>query len=1039
MITVLKAYTLSECMETLADCIACLEKKGEENLIFCEDRLTLVAEKSLVNRLGGSFLTQVTTFTRFLGAKNKALTKQGSVMAIGKVMAELQRQNRLQCFDTIARIGNNAGSIYETIAQFSASEITPEIIQNAIPELTSDTLKRKLSDLALIYQGYLNFLDDNEYMDESRYLSVLPTILANHKKLKETNVFFLCYDSFTAQAVKTLCSAFKHAKNVYGVFCAGEEDLYTNKPLNTFIATAKRFEEPIIKECGKPLDGDAELLRKALFTPEALMKGKKQTDKIQIFEAEDKSAEAEFVAIQIKKALAENPDLRYRDFAVLLPELSAYSLPIKRAFYEYGIPFYIDEKHSLLKHPLSRFLLDCLRVVKERFSPSSVQSLTGNYFFGESDEYRNYLLKFANYRMGATREIKQNEAVDNAFDRTMLEEGRKRLLLATHGISQNATGRGYCARIRKIISDFDVAKKLELLNTPDVDEAHKGYLAQVMDTLEKVLIEAELLTGDVVLSVAEFSTILQNGLEATEISLIPAKADAVFIGDITESRIEKVHTLFAMGMTDEVPKTQSDASIISDREITQLKNVQAMLEPTVLEVNLRHRESVCLNLCTFMQNLFLTYATPSDGSEPSLSEVFRYVNGVFGDKVKRPKTLSETELAYRCSAPVPAVRRLIIEKQEFENRKENSQRIYSSIYTALDKLSVSEKDEYLEEQDRQVCVDRGEELFFKGGKISPTSLENYFTCPFKHFIERGLKLKEREETAVLAVDSGNFIHELLEIVTKKTDELSSEEELKAFAKQTGEEIMKKPVYSSQSDTASGLFFSEKLLQEGVEVSLAVYRQLKNSLFSVEATEKTVSTPDIYGKVDRVDSTDNFVRVIDYKTGSIDDDATSYYVGKKLQLQLYMSSLKGEKVPAGVFYFPASVSYGDEENRFRMKGFMNGNPDALMAGDINITADKQSEYFPASLKNTSSKKVMDEEVFRDFLDYSVLLARQGANELKEGYIAPTPYGETCTYCKYGGMCGFNPTTCTPRKESGIEPKKIAEIAREVRDGKEEHDE
>ncbi len=1038
MITILKAYTLSECMKTMADYIASLEEKGQQNLIFCEDRLTLIAERAIVKRLGGSFLTRVTTFTRFLGAKNKSLTKQGSVMAVGEVMAKLQKQNKLQCFDTIVGIGNSAGCIYETLAQFSASEITPEILRNAIPELQSDTLKRKLTDLALIYQGYLDFLTANDYMDESRYLSVLPSVIEKDKTIKNANVFFLCYDSFTAQAVQTLCSAFKNAKSVYGVFYAGEEDLYTNKALNTFLSTAKRFETPIIKECGQPLDGDAEILREALFTPESLTKPKKTTDKIHVFEAEDKATEAEFVAVQIKKALAENSQLRYRDFAVLLPELGEYSLSIKRAFVEYGIPYFIDEKRSLIRHPLSRFLLDCFRVVKEKYSASSVQSLTENYFFGESDEYRNYLLKFANYRFGAKKDIKQSEAVDALFDRKALEAGRARLLLATQDILTNATGRTYCACVRKILADFDAENKLKFLQERTLDVARKSYLAQIMPSLESVLIEAEMLIGDAKLSVAEFSTILQNGLEATEISLIPLKADAVFLGDITESRIEKVHTLFAMGMTDAVPKTQGDDSIVSDREITQMQNVQALLEPTVAEVNLRHRESACLNLCTFMQNLFLSYATPSDGSEPSRSEIFQYVEGVFKG-IERKKTFTEEELTYRCSAVVPAVRRLLIEKHEYENRRQSAQRVYSSIYTALDKLSVREKDEYLVEREGQVRIERGEELFFRHGKISPTSLENYFTCPFKNFVERGLKLKEREETAVLSVDSGNFIHELLEIVTKKTDEIATEEELKIFAKKTGEEIMQKPVYSSQADTASGLFFSEKLLQEGVDVSLAVYRQLKNSLFSVEDTEKTISTPDIYGKVDRIDSTDKFVRVIDYKTGSIDDNATSYYVGKKLQLQLYMSSLKGEKVPAGVFYFPASVNYGDEDNRFRMRGFVNGDEEALRAGDIHITEEKQSEYFPASLKNERSKRVMDEDVFRDFLDYSVFLARQGAKELKEGYIAPTPYEETCTYCKYGGMCGFNPATCSPRKEENIEPKQIAEIARVAREGKEKTDE
>ena len=290
---------------------------------------------------------------------------------------------------------------------------------------------------------------------------------------------------------------------------------------------------------------------------------------------------------------------------------------------------------------------------------------------------------------------------------------------------------------------------------------------------------------------------------------------------------------------------------------------------------------------------------------------------------------------------------------------------------------------------------------------------------------------------MLAVDSGNFVHELLETAAKKFSELKTEEEMRTFAMQAGTEILKRPVYAAQSDTASGLFFSDKLLAEGAEVAVAAFRQVKNSEFVVEETERSVKTDAFVGKIDRVDGTEKYVRVIDYKTGAIDDTAVSYYTGRKLQMQLYMSAIKGERIPAGVFYFPASVDYGDEETgKFRMKGFLNGDEEALRCGDNAIAEDKQSEYFPAALKNARSKRVMDESTFRDFLDYSVFVARQGCKELKDGYIAPSPYGKSCEYCKYGGMCGFNRDTCSTRVEASIDPAAIAEIARETREGKED---
>ena len=62
---ILNAYTLSECMDLMAERVELFERNGERNIIFCEDRLTLIAERAITRRMGGTFLSSVTTFARF--------------------------------------------------------------------------------------------------------------------------------------------------------------------------------------------------------------------------------------------------------------------------------------------------------------------------------------------------------------------------------------------------------------------------------------------------------------------------------------------------------------------------------------------------------------------------------------------------------------------------------------------------------------------------------------------------------------------------------------------------------------------------------------------------------------------------------------------------------------------------------------------------------------------------------------------------------------------------------------------------------------
>lgn len=1050
MNAIVKAYTLSECMDAMATYANAYEAAGGKNLIFCEDRLTLIAERALIRGTGGTFSSAVSTFARFLKTDGHALTKQGSVMAVGEVMTRLQREEKLKCFKTVAGIGNNARSIYETLAQFSASEITPDVLKESLAQLPEDMLKKKVQDLALIFEGYNEFLRDGGFVDESRYLSLLPKRIREENSLKGYNVFFVGYSSFTAQAKETIRAALDTAENVIGIFCAGEEELYANRAAAAFERVCEERGKVRVVEFGTPLDGEAEILRKGLFNPER--KGLPvHTEKVSIFEAGDKATECEYAAAKIRREMAEK-DLHFRDFAVLTPDTASYALPLKKAFSEYGIPFFIDEKKSLKNHPLSRFLLDAFRVVKENFSSLSVQSLCSNFFFGDGDNYRNYLLKYANYRGGAKKDIKTDKNVAEQYDIAYLNACKEKLETATKNIKTEGQGRVYCDAIEQILVDFKVKDRLQELQDDIDDVAQKGFLAQIYRALEGVLAEARLLTRDKILKVAEFEAILRDGLDATQISLIPLKADAVFIGDIADSRIEKVNVLFAMGMTDAVPRSAGDTAIISDKEIKRLEEVQAYLEPTVAEVNLRGRESVCLNLCAFLDKLYLSYPLAADGSEPSLSEIFRDVDALFceenGGKLLRRKKFSAEDLVYKCSAAAPLLREYLAEKKAYESGKTNSSVLQSTLFTALDKLSVTEKDDYLEERGGQVSIEKGKELFFRGDKVSPTALEGYFACPFKHFAERGLKLKEREETAVMAVDSGNFIHELLEKTLVETENVATEEQMRIYARQEGEKILQKPVYSMQKDTESGKFFTKKLLGEGVEVAVAAYRQLRNSEYRIENLEQNVDGRFFHGKVDRVDGSvcseeekqngkKEYVRVVDYKTGRIDDSASAYYTGRKLQMQLYMTEIKGERVPAAVFYFPAALDYASvEDGRFRMKGFMNGSEEALRCGDKDIKEGEKSEYFPAALKNAGNvKRVMDEEIFRDFIDYSTLVAYQGYTELKEGYMQATPYQKSCEYCKYGGMCGYCKDVSEPRKEEKIDPKGIANIVKKIREGEE----
>ncbi|MBQ8374785.1 MAG: exodeoxyribonuclease V subunit gamma [Clostridia bacterium] len=1053
MVKIVNAYTLSECLDAMGETVEKYEAMGQRNIVFCEDRLTLVAERALMRRLGGSFLTEVTTFSRFLQTDRKQLSRQGSVMKVGEIMLALQAEGLLKCFTSADSVAANAKCIYEQLAQFSASELTSGQLKENVENISDEdgALKNKMRDLALVYERYDEFLQTSGYLDEGKYLSLLPACIKATKGIERTNIFFLCYSSFTAQAMKTVSAAIDAAANVVGVFFAGEEEIYTNQAYARFAECANQKGKAYALNKGEPLDGEAEVLRRGFFSMSEVAlagsEGRYRTDKVHIFAAPDKTGEAEFVAVNIKKLLMQDPEMRYRDFAVLTPSVEEYSLALKKAFREYSIPYSIDERISLKRHPLSKFILAVIETKQEKYTPAAVDRVLKNVFFGESDGYRNYLLKYSNYRGGAKRDLKFTKEKRKAGDEDVLpffggEEYlsgcRERLIGAVELFKTKATGVAYCEAVKALLTSFRAKETLDKLIESAEDEGTRSYLSQIEKNIRKVLDELCQIAGGKVLSLAEFAAVLEGGLEATEIAPNPLRLDAVFVGDLTDSRIERVEVLFALGMTDAVPRRSDDANLVTDRDKEKLKEIKTVLEPMVEEVNGRSRESACLNLCTFTRGLYLTYPLGSNGENPALSDIFYYIKELFATKEGFPlteeKNYSAADFAYRCGAVAPAARQLLCELNEYETQKIDERREFASLYAALSRRGELPKcfgvlDEGVK------TIENAEELFFQRGVLSPSTLEGYFACPYKNFAERGLKLKEREETAVLATDTGNFIHALLERVTEKVREFDTEEAFANFANEVGRGLMNDGSAASQTDTAAGKYSQEKLLKEGVTVARAVYRQVQDSGFTEQRTEQTVSTADFYGKVDRVDESDKFVRVIDYKTGRIDATPVAYYTGQKLQMELYMSAVRGEKTPAGVLYFPASEDFRDsEDGRFRMQGFLNGDSEALLCGDRNLTDENKSEYFEAKLTdNARLEKVMDGETFMQFLDYGIYLSRGAIKEIREGFIAPSPYKGSCDYCKFGGMCGFHKEVHAVRSEERITPKKIAAIAKAHKEG------
>ena len=86
MIRIYGEPTTEEALARLSRCADAAEERRERTLIFCEDSLTLLAERAVLRGSGATFLTEVTTFARFLEGDRQVLSKEGSVAAISAML-----------------------------------------------------------------------------------------------------------------------------------------------------------------------------------------------------------------------------------------------------------------------------------------------------------------------------------------------------------------------------------------------------------------------------------------------------------------------------------------------------------------------------------------------------------------------------------------------------------------------------------------------------------------------------------------------------------------------------------------------------------------------------------------------------------------------------------------------------------------------------------------------------------------------------------------------------------------------------------------
>lgn len=1025
-------------------------------IVLVPDGKTIMAERYLLKNCPTGAFSNIYIYTlkrllnKIAPLNNKlVLNKTAGTMIVRKIV--LENLDKLVCFKKTAGTNGFAEIIYGTISQLKSSGVSVADFYDMLSGVKAST-KIKMQDIAFLYDEYQQFIE-NRYIDQSDLYSILDSSIDKSEFVKNSNIYFVGYESITSEAIgvcKTLIGVCK--KFVVG--CSymsniGNGHIADNEIFNKFkhIADQKNYQY-IPQKYKQPLSADFRHIQENLYAYPA--KTKHGTDNIEIGCALDVGGEVDWVAQKIA-GLVKN-GARYKNIALVVNGLESYQEKIEDVFSQYGFSYFISKPYDYSNHPLFKLIKSYLEICRKNFDKNACIGFLSNILVEKNeylDDFINYVnqyginyAKFTKPFMVFDEKILSKEQFDN------VENLRAFLVQSVGNFDvRKSTAGEYAVQVENMLDNLQILQKLEnLQNLQSQDKVSQSITMQAYKKFEVIIDQIKTFLGEEEMSLDMFQSILLGGLTVTDVSVIPTSMDSITISSNADGLLD-IDYLFILNATEgNFPLKQQDCGIISDSEILQLNGKSSKtIEPTIKTINRRERYKAYETLLRANKKVLLSFNNGSGENLLKQSNIIDQLINMFGGEecLRVEKHSSEFNISpnsYKqdienqlCSKnqAIKYVCSQIGNKRTFGNFSDVS--LVNASYFASQKY-MPENLQYVlkninkSEDYRLLCA---KELYFTNGKTSTSQLEQYFECPFLFFTRYGVRLKENLSSKLKALDVGNILHKVAEIFMQKLIKNNNLD-----VKKTSQNIVRE-IIKNEYIEEDNKFLLKIVSEEAVRLCEKLQDEYIHSFYKPKMLEQSFGKDkklgevgltrgvSLEGKIDRVDTCDDRFRIIDYKTGKIEDNIKRVFYGKKIQLVTYLLAMqKSGLKPGAVVYFPIRNEFSTESKKpGKMKGFFINNADQILKMDTTLNEDKLSSDVidikfnkpkngEFNLRNSAN--IFSDSQFEDLQNYVKKLCSGAVKEILDGYIMPSPIRLSesdkyhCTTCQFAGVCGVDKT-------------------------------
>lgn len=940
---------------------------GKPLILIVPEQATFQAEYTWATLPGlqGVIGSQVLSFGRLA---YRLLQEQGGATLLpiddlGKQMVLrmlLERyRDQLTLFHRSAQQPGFVGKLARMVSECKSFGISVEQLDQA--EWGSGTLTQKLHDLGVIINAYDAYLE-GKYYDTDEMMSRVATMVAESAYLQDAEIWIDGFTGFTAMEYRMVEQLLRHARQVTIALCLdpAEREMEVDELalFHPTITTYQRISR-IAREAGVSMDEPILLTvqrrfanspslshlerhlfhwRKPGYSPSAA-----REDEVVLTAAANRRAEVEAVALQIL-SLARDHGCRWREMAILLRDIMPYADEIESVFNDYRIPHFLDQKRTVMHHPVIELIRSALEVVSGKWRYEAVlrclktdlivpEQLALHAVRAQVDLLENYVLAYGIYGSHwadeeawafhrQTEGYEQIDAIRRRFAQPLLV-----LEKALHE-AEKIDVQAITTALYQFLVDLQVPDHLEKWQEQaeeagdlDSGQEHGQVWHGVIQLLDQV-VEA---MGGECLDIGTYARILDSGLESITLGLVPPALDQVLVGSMERSRQPDVKALFILGVNEGmIPLRHVEDGILDEAERERLTAAGLELAPSARQLLMAEQYLLYQAITRPSERLWLSASLADEEGKALLPSTLM-------ERVK--ETLPGTTIRFFSNEPTggAADDRFLLGRppQVFAHlltllRQVKRGGTLTPFWWEVYEWYVRRSDDAPRERwllsglryaNRVAPLPRttSHALYGTNLRMSVSRLERFQTCPFSHFSSHGLRLSEREMYRLERFDVGELFHESLKRVVEKMklEKLEWAGISEAGSMKLASEVVDEVVPVTRSNilqrTARYRYLTgrlkravgraiyvlgehakrSKFVPVGLEVSFGPERELPGLSMQLDNGLHL----QLIGRIDRVDQsidTDQlYLRVIDYKSGAKKLALADVWNGLNLQLLVYL--------------------------------------------------------------------------------------------------------------------------------------------------------